>query len=377
MKPLMWRQWWLVGLLVIALLLAGCCPIANNAPQITSLSADPATVDPEADTTISCVATDADGDTLTYAWSYSGPAVGSISGTGSTVEWTVPETEGAYTVSVTVSDGKGGTDEGSCAVTVEVSVTTGSVDVKSDPAGATVYLDGADTGNITPYVLTDVDEGDHTLKLSREYRKDRAETISVEAGETTYVNWDLDPAPPQTATIQPEAAEGKDAWVTDSVPEMNFGGSGTLEVGQDGGQKSRSYIRFDLPGLPATAVVTDAGLGLWYWYTTSPVVTTINAYQVTEGWAENTVTWDDQPAHSPAVQGSATLPAVETNALLFWELEVALVEGWLDGSIANHGVVLIDADEGTAGSLKGFASAEGAAPNMLPKLVMSYYDPAP
>ena len=61
-------QWTVLASLVMALLLAGCCPIANNAPQITSLGADPATVDPEANTTITCVAADADGDTLTYAW---------------------------------------------------------------------------------------------------------------------------------------------------------------------------------------------------------------------------------------------------------------------------------------------------------------------
>ena len=372
-----WARWTVLVSLVIALLAAGCCPMANNAPQISSLSADPATVDPEADTTIACIASDADGDTLTYAWSYSGPSVGSISGAESTVDWTVPETEGTYTVSVTVSDGKGGTDEGSCTVIVEVSVTTGSIDVKSNPAGANVYLDGVDTENITPYVLTDIDEGDHTLKLSKEYRKDREQTISVAAGETTYVNWELDPAPPQTAVIQPEAADGKDAWVSDVAPAVNFGGGGTLEVGQDGGVKSRSYIRFELPALPTTAVVTDAAIGLWYWYTTSPTVTTVNVHQVTEGWAENTITWDDQPAHSAAVQGSTALPDAETNAFVIWELDVALVEGWISGSVANHGVVIIDADEDVAGALKGFASSEGAAPNMLPKLVISYYDPAP
>jgi len=243
-----WAQWTVLVSLVIALLLAGCCPIANNAPQITSLSADPATVDPEADTTITCVATDADGDTLTYAWSYSGPAVGGISGTGSTVEWTVPETEGTYTVSVTVSDGKGGTDEGSCAVTVEVSVTVGSIDVKSDPEGATVHLDGVDTGNITPYVLADVDEGDHTLKLSHGYFKDREETVSVAAGETTYVNWDLDPAAPQMVTIQPDATEGKDAVVYSTDPAANEGDLELLAVGNNAGDKIRTYIRFELAG---------------------------------------------------------------------------------------------------------------------------------
>ncbi len=372
-----WGQWAVLVLVGVALLFASACAPGNSSPQITSLSADPPTVGTGGNTTITCIASDPDGDTLTYSWSYSGPSIGSIVGTVSTVNWTVPDTEGTYTVSVTVADGKGGTDEASCSVTVEVLVTAGSIDVKSSPAGATVYIDGTDTGNITPYVITDIDEGDHTIKLSKEFCKDREETVTVNAGETTYVNWELDPAPPQTVTVQPSAAEGKDAWVFDASPGVNFGDASTLEVGHDGGMKSRSYIRFELPALPATAVVTEAELGLWYLYTTSPAVTTINAYQVTGAWAENTITWDGQPAHSSAVQASTSLPDVEANDFVFWQLEAELVEGWIDGSIANHGVALIDDDEDTTGALKGFWSSEGSPPSMEPKLAITYYDQAP
>ncbi|MFW6126421.1 MAG: hypothetical protein ACOC58_04880, partial [Chloroflexota bacterium] len=81
-------RWGVMILAVVVLLLVGCCPAANNAPQISSLAADPSTVEPSGNTTLSCVATDADGDPLTYTWSYSGPSVGTIAGTGSTVDWT-------------------------------------------------------------------------------------------------------------------------------------------------------------------------------------------------------------------------------------------------------------------------------------------------
>ncbi len=373
-----WSQWAVLVLVGVGLLFAGACAPGNNSPQITSLSADPTTVSPEGNSTITCVASDPDGDTLTYSWSYSGPSIGSIVGTGNTVNWTVPDTEGTYAVSVTVADGKGGTDEASCSVTVEVLVTAGSINVKSSPEGATVYVDGTDTGNITPYVITDIDEGDHAIKLSKEFCKDREETVTVAAGETTYVNWELDPAPPQTVTFQPDDIEGKDAWVIDVNPGDNFGDVGVLEVGNDGGLKSRTYIRFNmLPDIPVTAVMTNAELGLWYLYTTSPAVTTINAYKVTGAWAENTITWDEQPAHSPTVHASTSLPDVEANDFVFWQLEAELVEGWIDGTVPNHGVVLIDADEDTMGSLKGFWSSEGGPPNMEPKLTITYYDPAP
>ena len=55
--------------------------------------------------TIECVASDPDGDELSYLWS---ATQGSISGQGSTVTWTAPNTCGDYTVAVTVEDGRGG-----------------------------------------------------------------------------------------------------------------------------------------------------------------------------------------------------------------------------------------------------------------------------
>jgi hypothetical protein len=303
--------------------------------------------------------------------------MGSIVGTNSTVDWTTPGVEGTYTISVTVSDGKGGTHEGTCSVVVAVIVTEGSIDVKSSPAGARVYIDGTDTGNITPFVITEVPEGAHTIKLALTEHKDKVGTVMVSAGETMYINWELDTAPPQTVTIQPGAAEGKDAEVFSGVPEINYGSVSVFEVGNDSGSMARTYIRFSLPDIPATAVVTDAELYLWYLISTTPTATTVNAYQVTAAWAENTITWEEQPTYDTMVQGSAPIPASATSDFVIWELEVALVEGWIDGSIANHGLVLIDAAEETSGALKDFCSSDYGAVDSHPKLVITYYDPAP
>ena len=377
MKLPKWSQWAVLVLVGVALLFAGACAPGNNPPQISSVSADPVNLAPGEISTVACVATDPDGDTLTYSWRYSGPCEAAIPGTSSTVDWTVAGALGTYTVTVTVNDGKGGTAEGSCSVTVEVLVTAGSIDVKSSPEGATVYVDGTDTGNITPYVITDIDEGDHTIKLSKEFCKDREETVTVTAGETMYVNWELDPAPPQTVTVQPDAAEGKDAPVISTDPTTNMGSLELLVVGDDGINKARTYIRFSLPGIPVTAVVTSVDLLLWYGDSSDAVATTVDAYQVTEAWAENTITWDDQPVHSPAACGSSLLPDIGTNDFVAWEIETGLIEGWVDGSIANHGFVLIDADEDISGALKLFLSSDHVTVDSHPKLVITYYDPAP
>jgi hypothetical protein len=76
----------------------------NQNPIISSLTATPSSVKIGETSTITCNASDPDGDNLTYTWTMTG---GSISGSGSTVTWTAPSTAGTYTVTCNVSDGKG------------------------------------------------------------------------------------------------------------------------------------------------------------------------------------------------------------------------------------------------------------------------------
>jgi len=66
-------------------------------------------------TTIECVASDPDGDELSYIWSTDG---GNISGEGFIVTWVAPNAYGDYTVTVTVTDDKGG--EASKSITIQV-----------------------------------------------------------------------------------------------------------------------------------------------------------------------------------------------------------------------------------------------------------------
>jgi hypothetical protein len=79
--------------------------LANHRPVITSLEAEPEKVTPSGSCQIICTASDHDGDELSYAWSASG---GGITGEGTTVSWTAPDSAGSYIVTATVNDGRGG-----------------------------------------------------------------------------------------------------------------------------------------------------------------------------------------------------------------------------------------------------------------------------
>lgn len=90
-------------------------PVENPKPVVSSLSAFPPQVQPLATSQIICEATDTGGDNLTYVWAATG---GTLTGTDSTVTWTAPQESGAYTISVTVTNRKGGSAAKTLSVTV-------------------------------------------------------------------------------------------------------------------------------------------------------------------------------------------------------------------------------------------------------------------
>jgi len=98
---------WLAGLiiLVVVALIVGSCTPANQLPVICSLTANEEWVESAGILQIECIASDSDGDELSYAWSADG---GIFSGEGSIVTWTAPEAPGAYTITVQVTDGRDG-----------------------------------------------------------------------------------------------------------------------------------------------------------------------------------------------------------------------------------------------------------------------------
>ncbi|MEO7273962.1 MAG: PKD domain-containing protein [Vicinamibacterales bacterium] len=87
--------------------------VANRVPSITNVTLSPAFgVSGVTVISMSATATDADNDALTYQWSFAGKTM-----SGSTVASAVTG-DGAVTVDLTVTDGKGGTARDSRTVTI-------------------------------------------------------------------------------------------------------------------------------------------------------------------------------------------------------------------------------------------------------------------
>ncbi len=92
-------------------------PKPNQPPKITACEANPATIQAGATSTVTTTASDPDNDPLTYTYTTSG---GKITGSGASVQFdSKGAAPGSYTITCSVSDGRGGEDHANTQVTVQ------------------------------------------------------------------------------------------------------------------------------------------------------------------------------------------------------------------------------------------------------------------
>jgi hypothetical protein len=87
----------------------------NDPPTIDKLTAEANSVGLGGSVNLECLASDPDGDDISYEWSAD---CGTISGDGPIATWTAPETDGDCTITVTVTDSRDAT--ASADVTIDV-----------------------------------------------------------------------------------------------------------------------------------------------------------------------------------------------------------------------------------------------------------------
>jgi LmbE family N-acetylglucosaminyl deacetylase/lysophospholipase L1-like esterase len=174
-KTITWVQFWVdsavgtnIGLAEIEVLGTDSTSTTNHAPVITQGPvAVPSTIDDTQSSTVTVKALDVDGDALQYSWASDG---GSLVGAGPTAVFTPPQlaAENLFLVTVTVSDGRGGTVRNSTfidaspaasafALTLNPNVvgggtpSQGTVTLKlaAPPGGAVVALSSSDTSVAT------------------------------------------------------------------------------------------------------------------------------------------------------------------------------------------------------------------------------------
>jgi hypothetical protein len=99
----------------------------------------------------------------------------------------------------------------------------GAIDVKSTPTGATIYLDGEDTGDKTDAILDELEPADYIVKLTLQGYEDYLDTVTVEAGDTVEIDATLKQIPPAYGSLQVNSTPtGATIWLdSDSMGVTN------------------------------------------------------------------------------------------------------------------------------------------------------------
>ncbi|MGC8826975.1 MAG: DNRLRE domain-containing protein, partial [Anaerolineae bacterium] len=95
----------------------------------------------------------------------------------------------------------------------------------------------------------------------------------------------------------------------------------------------------------------------------------VTAYQAAQSWTEMGATWNSKPGMGSAY-GIVDVPPYNSPGG-WYELDVTtLVQGWVNGSIPNYGIIIRgDETPGDTSSWRSFSTREGPYP---PQLVVRY-----
>lgn len=186
----------------------------------------------------------------------------------------------------------------------------------------------------------------------------------------------------QTLTLQPNALDGKDAFINDLQPDTPSGSNPDLPAiaWTNAGLPVvvRGLVQFDLSSLPIGTTINSATFYLYH----NPNSQNCSAQhqslsgsnegivsRITTGWDENTVNWNNQPTISEINQ--VTIPT-STSATQDYALDVTqMVQDMVNYPTSSYGFELQLVTESYYRSLI-FASSDEPDATNHPKLVINY-----
>ncbi|WP_099210635.1 DUF4350 domain-containing protein [Thermococcus henrietii] len=158
--------------------------------------------------------------------------------------------------------------------------------------------------------------------------------------------------------------------------ENNYGTAYKLYVGNYKGNVERIYIKFDLGELksilPQGAEIVSATLHMYTYHGTNEETIRVDAYEVLDdSWSENSLTWENQPAHGSLLDSVAVGPQGEEWSV--WNV-TSFVRSKLSGD-GKVSIALIAENETEISDSAGYTSKESKFTNDHPYLEIVYRVP--
>lgn len=182
-----------------------------------------------------------------------------------------------------------------------------------------------------------------------------------------------------TLVFQPDAACGKDALVTSLLPDNNYATHKDFLACKwtNGGTPVavRSFVSFNLSGIPMGTVITSATLELFHYNSISNIghstlsgPNDASIYRVTQPWDENTLTWNTQPTTTAI--NSLFVPVSSTTTEDYALNVTALVQDMINDPANSFGFMFRQNLEVHYRSML-FASSDMTNPAKHPKLTIT------
>lgn len=106
--------------------------------------------------------------------------------------------------------------------------------------------------------------------------------------------------------------------------------------------EARILLKYWLADIPSNATITSARLrflDLAGSINNSSDSVSFTVHEITSVWFESIATWNNQPLYDPAIIGSGTLIGTVFDVSV--SIDPNLVNGWLDGTIPNNGIIVV------------------------------------
>ena len=130
------------------------------------------------------------------------------------------------------------------SVDLDRAVQTGSLFVRSEPAGAKVLVDNKPAG-VTPITVLDLSPGSHSVSLTGADGSNARQSVQVEAGATATLRLNLERAQVAEATTA-AAAEPSNGWVLVDAPIEMQVLQGGRQIGTSGRRLALAPGSYDL-----------------------------------------------------------------------------------------------------------------------------------
>jgi hypothetical protein len=170
-----------------------------------------------------------------------------------------------------------------------------------------------------------------------------------------------------------------DAYISQSSPAINYGTSNNLSIkGKSDGSLKRSLLNFDLTGIPTTAIVDSAYVGIYQ--IDGANNENISAIRNTKAWTEAGVNWNTTNGATAwsNIGGDfgntvwATANTGATNAVYKYLNVKNLVQAWVKGTYMNYGMFLTRDAEGANGSYREMTFTANNAASDKPVIWIRY-----